>query len=52
MANLSVAWTDRDDQVIVDEASGHGAGAIHVGGPGDTLCLGDHSISTMRLLKV
>ena len=41
MANLSVAWTDRDDQVIVGEASGHGAGAIHVGGPGDTLCLGD-----------
>jgi VCBS repeat-containing protein len=42
MANLGVAWTDRDDQIIVGEASGHSAGVIHVvGGPGDTLCLGD-----------
>ena len=39
MANLTVAWTDLDDQ---SEASGHSAGAIHVvGEPGDTLSLGD-----------
>jgi len=39
MANLTVAWTDLDDQ---SEASGHSASAIHVvGEPGDTLSLGD-----------
>ena len=32
MANLSVAWTDRRDQIIVGESSGQSAGAIHVVG--------------------
>ena len=32
MANLSVAWTERRDQIIVGESNGQSAGAIHVVG--------------------